>query len=121
DVAGGNHRNLLAGTKLTLPPYEPSANYYDVSPDGKELCFVADSVMAIGTDVNYDLYTLALDGKAAPRNITADNPANDSNPVYSPDGKSIAFLRQTIKFFSADRERLMLHDRESGQSRELTP
>ena len=39
---------------------------------------------------------------AKPVNITADNPANDTSPVYSPDGKSIVFLRQTTKYFYAD-------------------
>jgi Tol biopolymer transport system component len=58
DVATGKHRNLLAGTKMSLPPYEPSAGDYDVSPDGKELCFVADSTKDFGRDVNYDLFTL---------------------------------------------------------------
>ena len=121
DLETGKHRNLLAGTKKFLPPYEPSANDYDVSPNGKELAFVADSVDEIGRDVNYDLFTLALDKKSAtPVNITKENPANDGNPVYSPDGKSIAFLRQSIKFFYADTQRLTLHDRESGKQRVLT-
>jgi dipeptidyl aminopeptidase/acylaminoacyl peptidase len=120
DIGTGKHVNLMSGSGLSLPPYEPSAADYDVSPDGKELCVVADSVKLIGTDVNHDLYVLRLDGKAEPRNITADNPANDSSPVYSPDGKSIAFLQQKIKFFYADRERLMLYDRATGKSRELT-
>ena len=47
--------------------------------------------------------------------------ASDTSPVYSPDGKHIAFLRQTTKFFYADRQRLMLLDRAGGKPRELTP
>lgn len=123
DVASGQHRNLLQGTGKTLPPYAPSEADYDVSPDGNELCFVADSVEKIGIDVNHDLYTLALNVKGkqpAPKNITPDNPAQDSDPVYSPDGKSIAFLRQTIKFFYADTSRVVIHDRDSGKNRVLT-
>jgi dipeptidyl aminopeptidase/acylaminoacyl peptidase len=120
DVEKGAHRNLLAGTGLHLPPYEPSAGDYDVSPDGKELCVVADSVKAIGTDVNLDLYAVPLDGKGKPTNLTADNEAADTEPAYSPDGKQIAFLRQAIKFFYADRKRLMVCDRGGGNKRELT-
>jgi dipeptidyl aminopeptidase/acylaminoacyl peptidase len=123
DVATGRSSNLLAGTGKSLPPYEPSAADYDVSPDGKELCFVADSVEKIGIDVNHDLYTLPLNVKGEqvpPKNITADNPAQDSSPVYSPDGKSIAFLRQSIKFFYADISRVAVHDRATGKNTVLT-
>ena len=66
-------------------------------------------------DFNHDLFALAVRRKAAPKNLTTDNAAGDTSPVYSPDGKTIAFLRQTIKFFYADRVRLMVHDRETGK------
>lgn len=121
DVETGKHRNVLAKCKRFLPPSEPppSANDYDLSPDGKELCFVSDSTKDYGNDFNNDLYTLRLDGDGEPKNITSDNAWHDTNPVYSPDGRHIAFLRQTVKYFYADRHRLMLHDREADKSREL--
>ncbi len=122
DSVTGQHRNLFAGLKRHLPVTEPSAAAYDISPDSKELCFTSDSIKEIGTDFNLDLYTMPLDhpGKSKPRKITPENPASDHSPVYSADGKSIAFLRQTIKFFYADRVRLMLHERDTGKNRELT-
>src|SRR5262245_1832883 len=103
DVESGKHRNLLAKSKRFLPPTEPppSANDYDVSPDGKELCFVSDSAKDYGNDFNSDLYALRLDGDGEPRNITPDNPWHDTNPVYNPAGRYIAFLRQTTKHFYA--------------------
>lgn len=119
DVESGKHHNLLAKCKRHLPPTEPSANDYDVSPDGRELCFVSDSAKEYGLDFNSDLYTLKLDADGEPKNITTDNAAADTNPVYSPDGKQIAFLRQTIKHFSGDRRRLMVLDRDAGSPREL--
>lgn len=120
DAATGKHKNLFADTKLHLPIYQPGASHYDISPDGTELCIAADSTKEIGTDFNMDLYVLPLDKPGAPKNITPDNLAADTTPAYSPDGKSIAFTRQTIKFFYADRSRMMLHDRATGKSRELT-
>jgi dipeptidyl aminopeptidase/acylaminoacyl peptidase len=104
---------------MSLPPFEPSANDYDVSPDGKEFCFVADAVKEIGLDSNLDIYCLPLDGKHEPKNLTSDNPANDTNPVYSPDGKHLAFLRQTTKF-APDCQQLFVYDFGSGKSRALT-
>lgn len=120
DVATGKHRNLLANTGLSLPPTEPSANDFDVSPDGKELSFGADSIKPSIPDTNIDLYTLDLTAKdAKPRNLTADNPANDFNSVYSPDGKHLAYVRQKVKH-APDCQQLMLLDRCSGKSRNLT-
>src|SRR5205814_2338076 len=95
-------------------------------PDGREICFVSESAKELGMDNNLDIFLLEIDTKPdrkelpKPRNITADNPANDFAPVYSPDGKSIAFLRQTTKFFYADRARVMLYDRASHRSEDLT-
>jgi dipeptidyl aminopeptidase/acylaminoacyl peptidase len=110
DVATGKHKNVLAGTGMHLPPFEPSASLYDLAPDGSELCFVADSLNKPGLDSNPDLFTLSLDGKSKPRNITRDNAASDASPVYSPDGKRIAFLRSTIKNFTTDCQHLYTLD-----------
>jgi Tol biopolymer transport system component len=120
DAATGKHKNLFAGVKRTLPVSGGSAADYDVSPDGKEICFTSESAKELGMDYNLDLYVMPLDKKAEPKNITADNPANDFAPVYRTDGKEIAFLRQTTKFFYADRVRIMLHRKKRGENLDLT-
>ena len=53
-------------------------------------------------------------------NITAENKASDSNPIYSPDGKWLAYTKQTIPRFYGDRERVVLRDRKSGTTKVLT-
>lgn len=121
NVADGKHRNLMTGGGHHLPVTQPSESHYDVSPDGKELCYVADNIKSLGLDSNLDLFRRRIDGAGAKiQNITADNPANDTSPAFSPDGQHIAFLRQTIKFFYADRSRVMLWDCAAGSARELT-
>src|SRR5262249_6156137 len=50
----------------------------------------------------------------------ADNKADDDEPRYSPDGKTLAFVQQHIKYFYGDRTRLMLLDRASGKARGVT-
>ncbi len=62
---------------------------------------------------------MPIEGGAA-RNITSDNTADDLTPSYSPDGRLLAFRRQLIKDFYADRARLMIHERRTGTTRSLT-
>ena len=42
DVATGRCRDLLAGTGVALPPWDPSADDFDIAPDGRELAVTAD-------------------------------------------------------------------------------
>ncbi len=118
---GGEVKPWTLGTGLELPRNATQGvdGFFDVAPDGSELAFVADSDPAINV-TNLDVYVLAA-GETTARNLTAANPAPDSGPRYSPDGRSLAFTRQRIKGFYADRARLMLHDRRRGDSRELYP
>ncbi|HEV3143800.1 MAG TPA: S9 family peptidase [Gemmataceae bacterium] len=121
DVKTDQHRNLMAGTGHHLPVQEPSEQHYDVAPDGKELCYVYDNVKEPGLDVNLDLFTLRLDQKdARPKCITEDNKANDWNPLYSPDGKTIAFLRQSIRHFYGDPPKVRLMSRDTGKISAIT-
>src|SRR5262245_60835558 len=126
DAETGKHTNLFAGLSRFLPVASNGAESYDISPDGKELCFTADSSKEIGMDFNLDLYTMPLpdNGSAKPqapvKKLTTDNPVGDFNPLYSPDGKWLAYMQQRIKFFYADKARLMLRERQTGETRELT-
>ena len=88
-------------------------------PTALEIAFASDTDRS-GVEPNFDIYVLPVDRSAAPRNITADNPADDNAPQYSPDGRLLAFQRQVIQDFYADRARLMLFDRRGGKVRSLT-
>ena len=54
------------------------------------------------------------------KNITADNPASDTTPLYSPDGRYIAYRAQQRPGYESDRFRLMLYDRKTGEKKNLT-
>lgn len=120
-VDGGEVKAWTLGTGLELPRNATMGTdgFFDIAPDGSELAFVADSDAAINV-TNLDVFLLKA-GDSAPRNLTASNPAPDGSPRYSPDGRLLAFTQQRIKGFYADRARLMLHDRRSGDIRELYP
>src|SRR5262249_33721713 len=55
DADTGKHTNLFANQRLHLPVTSASVESYDISPDGKELCFTADSSKELGLDFNLDL------------------------------------------------------------------
>ncbi len=92
---------------------------YAFSPDGQEVCYASNHDKVEATSTNSDLWLVPVTGGGA-KNITADNPASDSTPLYSPDGKYIAYRAQQRPGYESDRFRLMLHDRKTGEKKNLT-
>src|SRR5580692_3818601 len=92
---------------------------YAFSPDGQEICYASNHDKVEATSTNNDLWLVSVNGGPA-KNITADNPASDSTPLYSPDGKYIAYRAQQRPGYEADRFRLMLYDRKTGEKKNLT-
>jgi dipeptidyl aminopeptidase/acylaminoacyl peptidase len=122
-------RDLTPGD-YDAPPFSLGGqDDYAFSPDGQEICFSSnhDPVKAIST--NKDLFTVPVTFSAdassaqvlaATKNITADNKAADETPLYSPDGKYIAYRAQSRPGYESDRWRLMLYDRKTGEKQNLT-
>lgn len=102
----------LSGHHLSKADY--SADSYDISVDGEEIVFESD-VDTRGIAPNLDLIQLASCGCKPARNLTAGNPADDTSPAFSPDGRWLAFASQSIPGFYADRRRLQLLDRQDGR------
>ncbi len=119
DINGGEPVAITRLSGFQLAKQEVDAYSYDISPDGDEVAFAANQDKT-GVDPNYDIIVIPSCGCKPPKNVTPDSPADDGEPRYSPDGKSLAFVQQRIKFFYADRGRLMLLDRASGKTKGLT-
>ena len=95
---------------------------YAISPDGRALVF---SARLAGTSepwsTNFDLYQVPLDGSAPPRDITAGNSAWDAAPLFSPDGRRLAYKATARPGFEADRFAVMLRDVATGVTHALAP
>jgi len=87
------------------------------SPDGRELV-VSRYTENEALTANSDLFLLPVQGGQA-RAITSNKGA-DATPLYSPDGRYIAYLATLRPNFTSDANRLFLYDRKTGQTRNLT-
>ena len=96
------------------------ADEYTWSPDGKSLV-ASMRVQPKGEpwSTNFDLYRLSADGGSAPANLTAANPAWDTGPVFSADGKTLYYRAMKRPGFEADRFALMAMDAAGGTPREI--
>ena len=63
---------------------------------------------------NSDIYVYDLNTKQT-TNLTEENKGYDTNPTYSPDGKSIAWLSMERDGYEADQNRLMVMNLETGE------
>ena len=100
-------------------PFGDDADY-DFSPDGGTLVFSAR--IAGKTEpwsTNFDLFSVPVDGSAEPHNLTADNPAADTSPVFLPSG-ALAYLAADRPGYESDRMHIVVLDLKSGQRRPLT-
>ncbi len=117
-VDSGEVEALTLGTGLQLPRGSwGGSGEYDVAPDGGMIAFTANS-RTEGIYVNNDIFLLET-GSDKAVNITADNPASDGAPMFSPDGESLAYLSQNIEGFYGDNARLNVRNLDSGKTVKL--
>ena len=93
---------------------------YDISPDGKEIAVSMNATEPPYEQLKSSIFLLKTDGSGEMTNITEDNPAGDSNPVYSPDGNYILYGMQKIIHFYADKVRMVVYDRNNLTHNNIT-
>ncbi len=115
---GGKSTDVTPG-EFDTPPIDLGGNWdYAFSPDSKEIAFTRNPDTLIAVSTNNEIYIVPVTG-GTPKNIS-NNPANDSQPLYSPDGKYIAYRMMRRAGFEADRRELVLFERASGKLINLT-
>ncbi|HPO23619.1 MAG TPA: S9 family peptidase, partial [Arenimonas sp.] len=96
------------------------ASEYAFSPDSKTIVFnarIAGKTEPWST--NFDLYSVAADGSTTPKNLTPENLAWDTGPVFSHDGKTLYYRAMKRATFEADRFGVMAMDLASGDKHEI--
>lgn len=91
------------------------------SPDSKQLIYVSrkKAGMEYALSTNSDLYLYDLDSKTT-KNITEGMMGYDTNPVYSPDGKYVAWLSMEHDGYESDKNRIFVMDCATGEKTDLT-
>ena len=120
-VAGGTPVDVMKGMNADAPskPFG-GAEEFTFTPDGKSLVFAArDAGREEAWSTDLDLFVSPIDGKTKPRKLTEKNRATDTSPVFSPDGKTLAYVVMSRPGYEADRFRVILRAWPGGQERVL--
>ncbi|MGI2258287.1 prolyl oligopeptidase family serine peptidase [Shewanella sp. GXUN23E] len=118
----GKPVDVTAGLDTEVPPKPFSGNEeVTFTPDGKYVVYAAKAPSKDQAwTTNYDLWQVPVTGGEA-KNLTPDNRAWDAQPVFSADGRYLAYLAMKRPGFEADRFGIMLRDNVTGQEREVAP
>ena len=120
-LSGGTAVDVMKGMDADCPtkPFGGSEEF-TFTPDSNAIVFSAgNSDRDEAWSTNFDLFLAPVDGSSPPRCITGENKAWDTAPVFSPDGKTLAYLAMKRAGFEADRFYIKLRDWASGKERLL--
>ena len=118
-------RDLTPGDHDVPPFHLGGQDMYAISPDGQELAYTSNIESEGGlpsaeaNSTNNEIFVAPIAGGAAKKISTS--PGADTPPLYSPDGKYLAWRSQARGGFEADKWRLFVQDRQSGETRNAMP
>ncbi len=122
DISGA--KDIMAGEPFECPmkPFG-GAESFAWSPDSKKLVYVSRKLSgmdyAFSTDSDLFLYDTES-GNTECLTPGEDWPGYDTDPAFSPDGNSLAFLSMKTAKYESDKKRLMVMDMNTRAVRDLT-
>ena len=91
-ATGGTPKDITPGPN-DVPPFNLGGQeFYAVSPDGQEVAFTSNIDEVGATSTNNEIFIVPITG-GTPKKIST-SPGSDSTPLYSPDGKYLAWRMQ---------------------------
>lgn len=118
----GTYKDIMQGEPYDAPlaPFGGS-NQITWSPDSRALIYTSKKKSgkdyAVSTNSDLYLYDLAT---GQTRNLTAFNSGYDKNPVFSPNGRYLAWESMERDGFEADKTRIMVMDMQTGTYRDYS-
>ncbi|MDQ6809881.1 MAG: S9 family peptidase [Verrucomicrobiota bacterium] len=118
-------RDLTPGDH-DVPPFNLGGqDMYAVSHDGQELAYTSNIDEVEATSTNNEIFIVPIAGGIGqsgsdPKKIST-SPGSDTTPVYSPDGKYLAWRSMARAGYEADKEALLVFERDNSQTRNQTP
>ncbi|MES2835065.1 MAG: S9 family peptidase [Pseudomonadota bacterium] len=93
---------------------------FTFTPDSAGIVFSArEAGKSEPWSTNFDLYQVSVAAPGQLTNLTQDNLAWDTGPVFSPDGRTMAYRAMARPGFEADKFEIFLRDVETGQTRQI--
>ncbi len=124
-----NDKGLLASAQNIMPNWQSGfagINQVTIHPEGTSLAFSAkdssskDAARDHSWTTNFDIFEVALSkGQSAfnLKNITEHNTAWDASPVYSSNGRFLAYKAMKTPGYEADKFTLQLRDARTGKTK----
>lgn len=118
----GTPKDIMAGEPFDAPlmPHG-GAEQLTFSPDGNTIAYTSkkETGKAYAVSTNSDIYLYDIKSGQT-KNISEGMMGYDTEPVYSPDGKKIAWLSMETPGFESDRNRVFVYDFDTNKKEEIT-
>jgi dipeptidyl aminopeptidase/acylaminoacyl peptidase len=125
DAGTKNFVDITNGSPYDVPPIAlGSTNDFNFSPGSNQAAFTMNKSDTLAISTNNDVFIFNLDSlKNDVENKfikISESKGNDNQPVYSPDGKYIAFASMKTPGYESDKINIILYARETNEYKNLT-
>src|SRR5258705_8338980 len=96
-------RDLTPGDHDVPPFHLGGQDMYAISPDGQELAYTSNIDEVEAARTNNEIFILPMADLATGGKKISSSPGSDNTPLYSPDGKYIAWRPQALNGLATDK------------------